>query len=301
MANNMDVLAQLQTAVAAATNPQRKGQAQMMNLDNLSGVIRDVGGIVDTAKGARMELQAEKKLPSTISAVQEPGYKHAAYFKQISPYGKLYDPTTVRKVAHDFAVEYLWMLCESGKTDDIQQYAQEFCGVDVGFSLDFGEQPQSKAEIQKLFMTAMTADVRAQHEVNMIMLDIDSKARLKYLEHQYGIIDTMVGQQEALVSSLNDWSTYMDAQAEEYAQLYDRLSAATATYRRKDVFDTKDLTSLDKWNSWNTVVFWILVVIMVLMVMVNYFQTFASLARSVETQVKHSASQALDAIRQPSQ
>jgi hypothetical protein len=298
---NADLLAKMQTSMTALMSPAMTNQAQTMNLDSLSGVIRDVGGVVDTAKGARMELQAEKKLASTISAVQEPGYKHAAYFKQISTYGGLYDPTTVRRVAHDFAVEYLWMLCESGKKDDIYQYAQEFCGIDLGFSLDFGEKPQTQAEIKALFETAMVADVRAQHDVNMIMLDIDSKARLKYLEHQYGIIDTMVGQQEALVSSLNDWSTYMDAQAEEYAQLYDRLSAATATYRRKDVFDTKDLSSLDKWNSRNTVLFWILVVILALMVTVNYFQSLASLARNVETQVKHSASQAMDAIRQPSQ
>jgi hypothetical protein len=283
--------------MAALMSPQLNGRAQSMNLDNLSGVIRDVGGIVDTAKDVRMELQAVKKLPSSISSVREPGYKHAAYFKQITPYGRLYDPTTVRKVAHDFAVEYLWMLCESGQTDDVQKFAHEFCGVDAGFSLDFGEQPQTQADIRELFRTAMAADVRAQHDVNMIMLDIDSKARLKYLEHQYDIINIMVGQQEALVGSLNDWSTYMDAQAEEYAQLYDRLSAATATYRRKDVFDTKDLSSLDKWNSRNTAVFWILVVMLVLMVTVNHYQSFVSLARSVETQVKQSASQALEAIR----
>jgi len=239
-------------------------------------------------------------------------YKYHDYFKHIHGFNELFEPSVARQYAHTFFVETFWMLCDNATDkatyEQLYEVLKETSGAYCNGSPQLFEQlqwrhkdttvQQTPTEIYNNFVTGLTADVEAQHFVNIEMLTIDYNLRSDYLLSQQKLIDTVVQQQDVLIESLQAWSHYLDKQAQEYAQLYETLSTQMTTYKRKDVFDIQESNSLDIWNKWSTIIFWTMVVIFVLMVVVQHYRSLSSMAGKAEQQFKDTATKAYHAITQ---
>ena len=193
-------------------------------------------------------------------------------------YAKLNDVSEMRKIAHNFAIENLWMQCESGEQSRLQsQLVANGCSGN-SYTYTYTKEARTTAEVKTMFLGLVRKDIQAQHEVNMALLNIDYIARQEYLRQQHTLIQSMVSQQQTLIQSLNDWSHYMNQRANEYAQLYEKMNVIVNTTKRKDVFEVKDLRSLDGWNRVATNIFWVLMVVLLVMVVVQYQSELTAMA-----------------------
>jgi hypothetical protein len=219
--------------------------------------------------------------------------EHADYRDQIAGHAKLLDNTFVRKIAHNFAVEQLWMYCNTGERNKIDKFTFEYCGRNYEWDETETEkaEPLSTAQIETEFIRVLLLDIEAQHDVNKNLMQMDFEARKAYLDNQIKLISDMVEQQTVLAQSLKDWSHYMDSRADEYAKLYERLEVVTNTTKRRDVFETNDLHALDGWNRLMTNVFWLLLVVLLVMVVVQHYSELSSMATRAKEKMRDSVHQ----------
>ena len=216
----------------------------------------------------------------------ETTYKHKEYFNQISAYERLREANVMRRISHNFAVERLWMLCESGQQSKTEKFVYDYCGKTYEWD-DSVRTTKSltNEEATTKFVDALKLDLQAQHDINVKLLEIDHTARKQYLEEQLQLVQKMVQQQGILIQSLNDWSHYMDQRADEYSQMYERLSVVINTTKRKDVFEVKDLRALDGWNRMLTSIFWVFVIVLLVMVVVQHYRELSAMAKQVKEKI----------------
>lgn len=239
---------------------------------------------IDTVKGTLQSSRYTNAASSITSADSE--YAHKDYYNQIALYANLMDPSTMRTISHNFAIEKLWMLCESGQQSKMEEFMFSYCGAT--YEWDTKDDKKENISLEKAsanFIRSLKLDIEAQHNVNMTLLNVDHTARKEYLAQQLALVESMVEQQNTLIQSLNDWSQYMNQRAEEYAKLYERMSVIVHTTKRKDVFEVKDLRSLDGWNLLATNTFWVLLVVLLVMVVVQYQSELTAMATQVNQSV----------------
>jgi len=266
-------LADLQQQVANA-------QTELKNIDST--------GIGES----RSQTQKYTKLTSGNGNNVHTG-KHADYREHIAGHAKLLEQTFVRKIAHNFAVEQLWIYCITGERNKIDEFTFKYCGKDYEWDKTDTDnaEPLSTPQAEEEFIRVLLLDIEAQHDVNTHLMQMDFEARRAYLENQTKIITDMVEQQTVLAQSLKDWSHYMDSRADEYAKLYERLEVVTNTTKRRDVFETKDLRALDGWNQLMTNVFWLLLVVLLVMVVVQHYTELSSMAAQAQEKMRDSVHQ----------
>lgn len=280
--------------------------------DALANIKQQIQGTVDGNMGSLAEMTARAKAASetlqkldTTKMIQsqttintdstltdaDTDYAHIDYYNKISSYAMLRDPTVMRNLSHNFAMEYLMMLCASGKESQVTQYIYKYCGRNYTWQnpSDVKTNNLDSGEISALFMKGTNADIDAQHDVNLTLLDVEFQARKQYLAGQLSLIESMVLQQEALIQSLGDWSNYLDQQAQEYSEIYERLNVLMNTNKRKDVFEVKDLNSLDKWNTLTVNVFWVLLVILIVMIVVQNYSSITSSLNNAQQKIQNIA------------
>ena len=282
--------------------------------DALANITQQIQGTVDGNMGSLADLTARAKSASTTlqnidttKMIQsqttintdstltdaDTDYAHVDYYNKISSYAMLRDSAVMRNISHNFAMEYLMMLCASGKESQITQYIYKYCGRDYTWQNPSDANNLDKAGISELFMKGTNADIDAQHDVNLTLLDVEFQARKQYLAGQLSLIESMVLQQEALIQSLGDWSHYLDQQAQEYAEIYERLNVLMNTNKRKDVFEVKDLQSLDKWNTITVNAFWVLLVILIVMIVVQNYSSITSSLNNAQQKIQSIAEQTI--------
>lgn len=272
-----------------------EGKASMAQLQSTVETVNEQLVQIDTVKGTLTSANLGDVDVSVSSTDSD--YAHKEYYDHITLYAKLNDVSEMRKIAHNFAIENLWMQCESGQQSKMEQSREKICSGDsytyTNTSTNTTEE-LTASEVETLFLELIRKDIQAQHEVNMALLNIDYIARQEYLRQQHTLIQSMVSQQQTLIQSLNDWSQYMNQRANEYSQLYEKMNVIVNTTKRKDVFEVKDLRSLDGWNRVATNTFWVLMVVLLVMVVVQYqseLTSMATLAKQSITDVKPSASE----------
>lgn len=237
------------------------------NANKATNEIQDL----DTVRRVAKELTPTISVNSNINRQTDATYKHKDYYNKIGAYNRLRDEAVIRTVSHNFAVEKLWMLCESGQKSETDRFVYEYCGVDYQWNEPTTTEKVTDADAKRKFVDILKLDLQAQHDVNMKLLEIDHSARKQYLEEQLRLVEHMVTQQTTLIQSLKDWSHYMNQRADEYSKLYERLSVVMNTTKRKDVFEVKDLRALDRWNRFLTNVFCVVVVLFVVLIVVQYY------------------------------
>lgn len=270
MANTLDSVIQQVEALSSASQ---------VNLDVLkaraSQATSDVQNMDTVSSVAEITTSS---LVSSDIAQTDSSYKHKEYYNKISAYDRLRDQAAMRTVSHNFAVEKLWMLCESGQKSETNKFVYEYCGKDYQWDEATTTEKVTEADAKSKFVTILQLDLQAQHDVNMTLLEIDHSARKQYLEEQLRLVEHMVAQQNTLVQSLKDWSHYMNQRADDYSKLYERLTVMMNTTKRKDVFEVKDLRALDGWNFFLTNVFWLVVVVFVVLIVVQHYAKLSARA-----------------------
>ena len=289
-----------------------------MGGDTLDNIKQYIQGIADENPGSLSDMSARAKEISTTlqqldttSMIQQQTateadstitdadtqYEHVDYYNKISSYAMLRDPKTTRNISHNFAMEYLMMLCASGQESKVTQYIQTFCLMNQEFTWQSPKNTEikqfSQEEIDTMFMDGVIADIDAQHDVNSTLLDIEYQARKQYLDGQFALIESMVLQQDALIQSLGDWSNYLDQQAQEYSELYERLNILMNTNKRKDVFEVNDLNSIDKWNKIIVNSFWVFLTILIVMIVVQNYTYMTSSLHNAQEKIQNLAEQSI--------
>ena len=273
MANTLDsVIKQVQDLTSASNVDLATLKARA---SKATSEIQDL----DTVRSVARELTPTISVNSTINQA-DTTYKHKDYYNKISAYNRLRDQAAIRTVSHNFAVEKLWMLCESGQKSETDRFVYEYCGKDYQWDEATTTEKVTDADAERKFVDLLKQDLQAQHDVNVRLLEIDHIARKQYLEEQLRLVEHMVAQQFTLIQSLKDWSHYMNQRADEYSKLYERLNVVMNTTKRKDVFEVKDLRALDGWNRFLTNVFWTVVVLFVVLIVVQHYMKLSARASS---------------------
>lgn len=287
-------------------------------INELGNQLKGIGSLISTKSSVDNSLKNKFTGNNNIQRLEERAdslkYQYHEYYDHLQGFANLFDPTVARQYAHTFFVETLFMLCDNAtkkyRQEQLESMFKQFnsaCNVNNLSQLGYWTNEevmidktftQTNEEKYNNFVTGLTADVTAQHEVNIQMITIDHNMRFDYLNSQLELINNVVNQQDVLIDSLKSWSHYLNKQAQEYAQLYETLSTQMTTYKRKDVFDIQESNSLDIWNKWSTFIFWMLVVIFVLMLVVQHYRSLASIASEAEKRLNDTASKAYNAITQ---
>ena len=105
-------------------------------------------------------------------------------------------------------------------------------------------------------------------------------------------LSTASTSQEDAIDVLTTMNTYINQQANEYSEVYERLQTLNATQQRKSTFHVKDLKTLNRWSFWCRVIFWVLVVFLVLMVLVDKYRAVAAFTATVDDKLKQMATTA---------
>lgn len=276
-----------------STDPSTAGQrineavnGTPMTLDQLQQKLAETTTALQNVDTVRRASTRMNLLDSSSTATDSTStYKHDDYYNKIGAYGTLRQKAEIRTISHNFAIEKMWMLTESGQQSKMEEFVYNYCGENYewGRESTTAQEGISDDEAMNRFMDALKLDIKAQHDVNVSLMEIDHTVRKEYLQEQLNLVESMVDQQEVLIQSLSDWSHYMDQRADEYSQMYERLDVVTNTTKRKDVFEVQDLRALDGWNRFLTNVFWVLLVLLLVMVVVQHYTELSAMAKKLQS------------------
>ena len=282
-------------ASTAASNVNDAVNGTPMTLEQLQQKLAETTTAlqnVDTVRRASTSAGLTTSFSSTAGTTST--YKHNDYYNKIGAYGTLRQKAEIRTISHNFAIEKMWMLSESGQQSKMEEFVYSYCGKEYTWGEESTTEKKdiSEDEATNRFMDALKLDIKAQHDVNVSLMEIDHTVRKEYLQEQLRLVGSMVDQQEVLIQSLSDWSHYMDQRADEYSQMYERLDVVTNTTKRKDVFEVQDLRALDGWNRFLTNVFWVLLVLLLVMVVVQHYTELSAMAKQLQSKTAVVADQA---------